>query len=138
MPDNVSVAKPASGTYGEDTAVQDLKQSLPVGAIGNPAPTAAPAPPAMSPEPATPQPNPVGRPAMPTPPPGIPAAILAPTDRPNVPASTSLAEGMPAGPGIADPRQARMAILDALVNDPNVGEETRQWARTVQSILLRG
>lgn len=138
MPDNVSVAQPASGTYGEDTAVQDLKKALPIGAIGNPAPAAAPTGPPVSTEPMSPQPNPVGRPAGSPPPPGVPAALLAPTAKPNVPAFTPLSSGTPAGPAIADPRQARMAILDALVNDPNVGEETRQWARTVQSILLKG
>lgn len=139
MGDNVSVAQPASGTYGEKTDIQNLKNALPAGAVGNPAPVQTSPQPPMSTEPAmAPSALPTGRPAGGQPPPGVPSVLLAPTDQPHIPVNTPLQ--MPASPiaSTPDPRQARMAVLDALANDPNVSPETREWAHIVSRALLKG
>lgn len=132
MSDNVSVAQPASGTYGEGADAARLKKQLPVGAIGNPAPP-APTPP-MSTEPPMPV-TPVreGRPSGPTAPSNIPSVLTAPTDRPGIPVGTPLAPSQPIAP---DPQQARVVLLDQLANSPDVSDDTREWAKTVLDLLL--
>lgn len=134
--DSPSVTQPASGTYGESADLERLKASLPAGSVGGPAAPAPKAPP-ISTEPVTqPQPTPGGRPPGSPPPPGLPSVLAAPTDRPEVPVSTPLAMPQMGTPAIADPRQARLAILDALVTNPGVSPETREWAQTVIHVLL--
>lgn len=132
----MSVAAPASGTYGEKQDLVDLKNELPVGAVGGPPPPSPPTPPSPNPiEP--PQAVTTGRPAGARPPGGVPSALLHPTTRPDVPVSTPLAPQV-GTPAVADPRQGRLAILDALSTDPNVAPETREWAQSVIEALIGG
>lgn len=128
---------PTSGTYGEGADLERLKASLPAGAVGG-KPAPAPTGPPMSAEPPMPMsPNPVGRPPGAAPPPGVPAGLVMPTSRPDQPVSTPLSAAPAIGPGAADPRQARVAILDALANDPAVSDETREWAGEVLRLLIQ-
>jgi hypothetical protein len=64
---------------------------------------------------------------------------MGPTTRPNVPASTPLATA-PVNPvsGASTSRQRNLAILDALVSDPNTSAATRDWAETVMKHLIAG
>lgn len=119
-----NVNKPASGTYGEGVALERLKQQLPV-------PDAVPAMPA-GPS-AMPSP-PVSSPGSP-PPPGLPPVLLAPTARPDVPMASPLA-GVPMAQQPMTAAQRRLAVLDALVNSPDVSQETREWAQLVIENLV--
>jgi hypothetical protein len=142
MAETPSVNQPASGTYGEQTELDKLKQSLPPGSVGQPPPAqpAAPPLPPMSPEPSVPTPQQTGRPPTGGPvPPGVPAAILGPTARPDVPVSTPLQPG-PADPmaGVQTAQQARLSLLYMLSSSPDVSPTTRQWAQHVIDALTRG
>jgi hypothetical protein len=130
------VNKPDSGTYGEGAALQRLKDSLP------PPPTTAPgqpmAPPPVSPQPAraTPQ-NLGGRPVTgAAAPPGIPSALLAPTQQPGTPVATPLSSPVP-NPVLnaVNAQQQRLALLDQLASNPQVSDDTREWAQQVIRLL---
>jgi hypothetical protein len=128
------VNQPQSGTYGEKTAVDNLKKQLPQsepGAAGGGGPAG---PPPMSPNPV--RPTAPGRAARPgaTPPPGVPGPLVAPTDRPNEPVNTPL-QAAPAL-GAVDPKQRRLAVLTSLAGNPNVSDETREWARLAIQALV--
>lgn len=131
---NQSVSKPASGTYGERADLARLKAQLPQGqtpggaAPGGPTPMGAPAVGGL--------PNPAGRPANAQVPPGVPAALGHPTDRPNVPLANPLV-GPTENPvrQAESARDARIALLMALVQDPSVSDTTREWAQTVLGML---
>lgn len=114
-----NTSAPSSGTYGEGAALARLKQQLPVveQSAQEPGQSAAPMP--------TP---PMGGGISNSPPTGLPPGILAPTNRPDTPVSTPL--GQPTNPLAAQTgRQRRIAVLDALANDPNVSDQTREWAQ---------
>jgi hypothetical protein len=122
--------KPASGTYGDQKNLDDLKASfpqapsMPGSASGGPAPMPTP---------------PSGGGVSTAPAPGLPSALLAPTTRPGTPVGTPLG-APPVNPvqAAATARQRNMAVLDALVNDPNVSTTTREWARSVMGNLIKG
>lgn len=122
-----NVNAPASGTYGEGAALQRLKEQLP--AVEQTAQE-----PGMS---GAPMPTPPSGASMPSQPPaGLPSAILSPSTRPDVPVSTPL--GVPSMPVADTGRQKRMAMLDALENDPNASAATKEWAGTVRRALIQG
>lgn len=130
----VNVGQPASGTYGEKTDLANLQKSLPASPGG---PEAQQPPGPMSPSPVNaPTPQREGRPptgaALP---PGIPSPILAPTDMPHVPVSTPLSQATDLGASPTGAQQ-RLAILDALTQDPNVSKETKEWAQIQLRVLL--
>lgn len=130
------VNKPDSGTYGEGAALQNLKQSLPT--PGPTAPGGPQAPPPISPNPAqVAPPNPGGRPPTgAAAPPGIPSAVLGPTQQPNVPVSTPLGTPQPNPVQSAvNAQQQRLALLDQLASNPQVSDDTRQWAQQVIKLL---
>lgn len=111
-----NVNAPASGTYGEGAALENLKRQLP----------STPSPGPSTQNPVAPMPTPRLGGMAPAPTPGVPSALLAPTSRPDVPVSTPLAGGpMPMSQSAA---QRRLAVLDALANNPDVSEATREWA----------
>lgn len=122
------INRPASGTYGEKAAQSRLEAALP-GPI-------APTGPGGQAAPAMPNPG-MGQPS--SAPAGLPPALLRPTDRPDVPASTPLA-APPVNPVAAaqSGRQRRLAILDALSNDPKASDETRRWAQMQVKNLIDG
>lgn len=123
-----NVSTPSSGVYGEGAALQRLKEQLP--AVEQTAQE-----PGMS---GAPMPTPPGNSSMPgSPPPGLPSSILSPTTRPDVPVSTPLTVPQQA-PMAETGRQKRLAMLDALENDPNTGEATREWASTLRRALIQG
>ena len=123
------VNTPASGTYGEGAALERLKAQLPAAPTGA-APSAA--------DPSAPMPTPpAGPPAASAPAGGLPSALLAPTQRPDVPVGTPLDMGAPP-PSAMSGRQRRMAILDALVNSPEVSDETRELAQMLMERLISG
>ena len=130
QPSPAGIGKPGSGSYGEGAALDRLKAQLPEVAPGA-GPTAdRPAP----------MPLPVPNQA-PTSPPGVPGALFDPTARPDVPVSTPLAGfgQAPVSPvaAAATQRQRNMAVLDALVSDPNVSEVTREWAQTLIDRMVK-
>lgn len=130
MPDTPNVGKPASGTYGEGKALDDLKQALPVGAVGNPAPQPAPPPP-LNADPVRVIPQREGRPPTAAAlPPGVPSVLLGPAELPPM-----AGPGM-AAPGAATPDQSRLALLDQLSSSPDVSAATREWAAHVMDLLL--
>jgi hypothetical protein len=120
-----NVNAPASGTYGEGAALENLKRQLPS--------PAAPGPSAQNP--VAPMPSPPGGGMVPAPAPGVPPALLAPTQRPDVPVSTPLAGVGGPAPMTQSAAQRRLAVLDALANNPDVSEQTREWASTLISQL---
>lgn len=111
------VNQPASGTYGEKTELKRLQDALPTSQ------------PQTGPEqgqqrrrseqpPARPTKNPQQAQGLP----GVPAAILG---------SRSPSGAAPQEPQTAqvDPRQARLGTLIRLASNPQVSEETREWAQ---------
>lgn len=70
--------------------------------------------------------------------PGVPGALLAPTARPDVPITTPLAQA-PVNPiQLAETeRQRNLARLDALTSNPNVSQETKEWARVFRDNLIQ-
>lgn len=123
------VNTPASGTYGEKASLERLIGQLPTAPSGGGQSGPTPVSPMQSPA--------GGRPPM-SPPAGVPSVMMSPTQRPDVPGSTPLA--MPA-PGVSAPqtgRQRRMAVLDALANNPDVSDQTREWASVLIETLISG
>jgi len=139
MPDTTDISKlpaggvnaPASGSYGDAAALDRLKEAF--GNIPGAGPQAGPGQQSAAPMP-TPAPSQIQSP----PPAGLPPALLAPTQRPNVPVSTPLAPAGPAMPGPVGPQQQRLAILDALAQNPAVSDTTRQWAELLRERLIQG
>lgn len=140
MPDEIEKTplpanKPQSGTYGERKALDDLKSALP------------PMNPGAGPTATGPAPMPGTSPAMPDQPGGrpvnapktVPSVLLSPTDQPDVPLNTPLQQGQPAPLGGAQSAaQARIALLQALAESPEVSDETRAWAQAVLEMLING
>lgn len=112
MPAGGGVSTPASGTYGEGAATERLKATLPG---MDPTQTQAQAPTPMT----------GGGPAPQQTAPGLPRGLMAPTRQPDVPVSTPLA-----GPQVlvGSPPEQRMRLLEALVADPDVSEDTKEFA----------
>jgi hypothetical protein len=128
--DETSVQQPESGTYGAKATVEKLKQEL-----GSAQQTGAPRAPEPSVSSMPPRP-----PAQPgTGPAGIPAAVIGPTQRPNVATQTPLMSA-PVNPvaGAADARQARLAFWDFVSTNPEVSDETREFAKVVVQRLIGG
>jgi hypothetical protein len=128
---NLPINQPASGTYGEKSALQNLKTSFPIAQSSGPGGGAAPAQPEpLSTAPVAPVEQPMGRPKTgAAAPPGIPSAVLAPTDLPQVPVNTPL-QSAPQGPlQPSTPEQGRLSMLYALANNQQVSEATRRWAQ---------
>lgn len=123
-----NVNTPASGTYGEGAALERLKAQLPgTASVGGPTPS----------DPTAPMPTPPIGPMGSPPAGGLPPALLAPTQRPDVPVSTPLQDPMAMGmPAPQTGRQRNLAILDALANNPDVSETTREFARLMMDRLI--
>lgn len=125
-----SVNGPASGTYGEKADLTRLQASLPApgAAIGSgseqpsgvgPMATAPPRPPGGGPSPID----------------GLPAALFSqPTTRPYE--SVTAQPTNPPQPSATSGQQQRLAVLDALANDPSRAPETRQWAAMMLRQLI--
>ncbi len=120
---DTSANQPESGTYGEKSAINDLKKSLP------PMDPAGQATPGLEPS-AMPQPTPGmpaqagGRPV--NAPPGVPGALFSggpptPAEQPNAPS--------------ANPQAARISLLEQLASSQEVSETTREWARILLEAL---
>lgn len=138
MADSPNVNAPASGSYGEQTALANLKKALPQGAIGNPAPPGGPqGGPGGGMKPPMVSPLPPGRPDTggAAPPPGIPAVLMGPTQQPGTPVNTPL-QGPVQGPGANGPDQARLQFLYSLASSPQVSPVTREWAQVLISHLV--
>ncbi len=120
---DTSANQPESGTYGEKSAVNDLKAALPPmdpagQAISGLEPSAMPQPSPGSPAQAG------GRPV--NAPPGVPGALFSggpptPAEQPNAPS--------------ANPQAARITLLEQLASSQEVSETTRSWARIVLEAL---
>lgn len=124
-----SVNRPASGTYGEKAALNDLKSRLPAMAP-QPGPAAGGGPAPMPSPDVAPTPNNPGRPVKT--PPGVPSVLM----EGGGPAAPPVAPG--AAPGAANPAQDRIALLDYLASAPEVSETTREWAKNMLEILVGG
>jgi hypothetical protein len=120
---DTSANQPKSGTYGEKSAVNDLKKALP------PMDPAGQATSGLEPSP-MPQPTPGmpaqagGRPV--NAPSGVPGALFSggpptPAEQPNAPS--------------ANPQAARISLLEQLASSQEVSETTREWARIVLEAL---
>ena len=128
---NTSVNKPESGTYGEKAELANLKSALPP--MGTPQQQAGMEGPGPLPERGIPQQQgrPKEGPAM------LPQGAMSPTQRPTVPISQPMAPTQaPLPPKQQAGDQQRLAILDALTTDPEVSEETREWAKLVLEALI--
>lgn len=140
-PEQTPVNQPQSGTYGEKAELRKLQQSLPEGAIGQPAPAPGADLPPIRPL-VQPTKQTEGRPQTGgRVPPGVSPALLMPTDRPDTPVSTPLADQFDsriASPQIQTPQQGRLLVLERLANSPNVSAETREWAEHILEILIGG
>lgn len=125
-----NVNRPASGAYGDQKNLDDLAKSFPQAPSMPGSASGAPAPMPLPPS---------GGGVSTAPSPGLPPALLAPTQRPDTPVNTPLAAA-PVNPvqAAATARQKNLAILDALVSDPNVSSATREWARTAMENLIQG
>lgn len=134
---DVSVNKPASGTYGEKAELGRLKQQLPDSGArpqGGPpgaAPMGGPGSGGLS------QGEP-GRPGGPTAPPGVPQALMHESERPNVPLNTPLQREGPPMAGAQSAQEARLVVLQALSESDEVSDATREWARGVLEMLSDG
>jgi hypothetical protein len=109
--------KPASGTYGEGAALQQLEAQLP-GTGGGPG----------GPGPVQPTPAPVGPGLPPRQSGALPGAIAAPTRNPDEAISTPLTTTAPVG---AMPSEQRIQMYRFLATTPSVSETTRAWAQSV-------
>ena len=127
-----SVNQPSSGTYGEKADLAKLKAQLPApegsAPIGSGPQTPQNPGMAVSSSPIRPSSNDMSSPV-----PGLPSALFnQPTQRPGEPATTmpsnTLAQDQPSS---LSGQQQRLAILDALANDPTRSEQTRAWAKIV-------
>ena len=125
QPNPTGVGTPTSGTYGEGVALENLKKSLPT---VDPSAPAVQGPTSGSPMP--PPPQPYGG--------GLPQGMFGPTQRPNVPGSTALEAAPTAMPGAQTPGQRNLAVLDVLIQSPEVSDETREWAQMVRMQLIEG
>lgn len=120
------INRPASGTYGEKAALDNLESALPTASSPGPMPGPAAGPTPMSPT------NPV-RSSRESKIPGIPAPIMKPASVEPTPAGAMAPPSpVPAMSGA----QRRLQILDMLATSPNVSETTREWAQRVMDILV--
>jgi len=128
---NMSLNKPAGGTYGEKAEVDRLKKELPTsgGPMGPGGPQQAP--PQPRPRAARPVPASIA-PPTPAGPTGVPDALMHPGSRPM---STGQPDG-PAQPAVANISQARIALLDSLHSSQEVSPETREWAGIMLEMML--
>lgn len=119
-----NVMEPSSGSYGSKVENDRIKQSLSLPGQGQPG--------SASTAPTPPSPGPVsGAPSQAQPPPGLPGPIMRPSSMPDMPVSTPLSSGAPSLAMTQTAAQKRLAVLDALSTNPNVSEETREWAKDV-------
>jgi len=143
LPTSNKVNRPDGGAYGEKVELERLQSSLP---SSGSAPGGAGQPPASPPGQVRPTPvNPGAPPGTLGPsstPAGISEVLQTPTKYPNRPVSTPYQPGganpVAAGLGAANVQQQRLAVLDSLINSPNVGEETKEWAEIVRGALIFG
>lgn len=133
-----SVSQPSSGTYGEQSSLDALKKSLPVGNVGNPG-TPKPQAPPISQQGTTAPPSPQGRPPTGAAvPPGLPGVLAGPTQQPQTPVNTPLQPGQSGAPQPSgNPQQDRMSLLYMLQTHPGVSQDTKQWATNLLNILTR-
>lgn len=134
---DTSVNKPASGTYGEKASLQRLRQELPMGAGGAPGGPGGPAPIGAAPIGGIPDTG-GGRPTGSQMPPGVPGVLGHPSDRPDVPVYQQRVPSPGAGSPIrqdSSARDAQVALLMALKDDPRVSDATREWAATVLQMI---
>lgn len=132
-PGSPQMNEPASGTYGEGAANQQLQAQLPT--MPPSKPQQPPAGPPMDTSPMGSGPGilsaPEGRPSGSPVPAGIPAGILAGAP----PAPTG---GMPAPDpmaGAANAQQGRLLLLQQLASSPDVSSTTREWASNLVKVL---
>lgn len=125
-PKGGNVNTPASGVYGEGAALERLKQALP--APQQPTDTPPQAGPMPTPNPGAGVSNAMG--------PGVPQSIMAPTQRPDVPVNTPLAAPIDPMAAAQSGRQRRLVVLDALENNPNTSDTTREWIRNFRRQLI--
>ena len=122
------INRPASGTYGEKAALENLEAALPA-ASSSPGPMTGPA--QAGPAPMSPT-NPV-RSSRQSNIPGVPAPVMKPS-------SVEPTPGGMAPPAIPNATmtgsQRRLQILDMLATSPNVSATTREWAQRVMEILV--
>lgn len=143
LPLNNKVNRPDGGAYGERVELDRLKSALPSTSGGPGQGPSGPTPP-----PGQVRPTPVnpgagqgvlGSGAAPS---GVPDVLASPTKYPNRPVSTPYRPGganpAAAGMGAANVQQTRLQVLDSLINSPNVGEETKEWAEIVRDALIYG
>jgi len=130
---DVSVNKPASGTYGEGAANQRLQQAIPPLRQGAPGQPQGPGQPGQMPGRTASMPGQAGRPV--NGPPGVPNAVLSPTSRPNVPLNTPLVSTASPVATASDATAARIAVLRQLANSDQVSAVTRRWAQYVLEML---
>lgn len=116
--------KPKSGTYGDVADTERLKQQLSM--PGQPGPGGPPQQNTPQQAPGLPS----GR-SVPSSAPGtVPDLLMRPTQNPDTPASTPLER--PAQPAQSPAgRQATRQALEALANNPDVSEASREWAKLV-------
>jgi len=125
----VNTMQPSSGSYGSVKSTEQLRSDLDV-------PAAPPGP--------SPMPTPGATPGMPggsmIPPEdgAVPSILMAPTQRPDVPVSTPLLNPTQTAPMAPSAAQARLSRLTELIQNPNVSEETQEWARIVLERLSGG
>lgn len=122
-----SVNKPASGTYGDQANLDDLRSSMsvPGAETGSASPQPAPAPPGA----------PRGQQPQVSAPGTVPDILLRPSTQPGTPPSTPLAgEGIPSDVS-AGVSAGHRAILQRLAAAPNVSQTTRRWAQAVLESL---
>jgi hypothetical protein len=128
------VNKPASGTYGEKTALNNLQASLPTkegAGAGGPQP-----PPVSSAPVRVAGGGPEGRPKTAAAlPPGVPSALAAPTQQPGVPVGTPLDMGQTAAP-VGNSIEQSMLILQNLASSPAVSADTREWAQMTIELIV--
>jgi hypothetical protein len=121
VPVGGGVNTPASGAYGEGAALDRLKSALPG---MDPAQSQATEPLPMS----------GGGPPPSEAPADLPKGLLAPTRQPGVPVSSPLPGPVPL---IGSAPERRLKMLEALVSDPEVSADTKQWASTVLAMVKR-
>lgn len=123
---DVSVSKPASGTYGERTDLEELKSKLPPMGGGQPGPGqpgigSAPGPGVLDGAP--------GRPSQGAPP-GVPGVLMSPgaPGEPINPLAAPPQRPMAAAQSAAD---RRIVVLQTLASSDDVSPVTRAWAKAV-------
>lgn len=121
--------QPSSGTYGDVKQLDDLKSDLNL----PPVEQTAPGGPGMG-DVNTPR----GRMAEMPSDGAVPNVLMGPTENPNVPVNTPLGGPVQPQAQAATAAQRRFTQLIALSENPEVSEETKQWAQMVIDRLAGG